>query len=243
MSSATGRPHQRSLAALSLLCALACGSPNGALESGDAGSDAGPRTDAGSDAGADAGSDAGADGGSDAGADAGADAGSDAGADAGEDGGGDAGEDAGSDAGADAGEDGGSDAGEGGGVDAGPIACEWGGAPGTCIETSACAAMTGYSSFPNECPGPEDIQCCIVTPSTANNPPIPTGYRLMMQSEVTQAMTNWAVAILNDPTDYPMFATAMMTFGTFPVLARVEWHPPDFNNETIHRGVTLYTPD
>ena len=41
---------------------------------------------------------------------------------------------------------------------------------------------------------------------------------------------------------YPMFATAMMTFGTLPVLARVEWHPPDFQNGTAHRGVTLYEP-
>jgi hypothetical protein len=26
------------------------------------------------------------------------------------------------------------------------------------------------------------------------------------------------------------------------VLARVEWHPPDFQNNAIHRGVTLYVP-
>ncbi len=61
-----------------------------------------------------------------------------------------------------------------------------------------------------------------------------------MQSEVTPAMTTWAVDILNDPTDYPMFATTMMTFGSLLVLARVEWHPPDFQNNVVHRGVTLY---
>jgi hypothetical protein len=39
-----------------------------------------------------------------------------------------------------------------------------------------------------------------------------------------------------------MFATATMTFGTQLVLARVEWHPPDFQNGSVHRGVTLYVP-
>jgi len=55
-------------------------------------------------------------------------------------------------------------------------------------------------------------------------------------------MTAWAVMILDDPAMYPMFSTAMQTFGTLMVLARVEWHPPDSNNESIHRGVTLYEP-
>ena len=121
-------------------------------------------------------------------------------------------------------------------------ACQWSGAPGTCITTSACAAMPGYSSEPGSCPGPSTIQCCIVTPSVANNPPTPTGYKLMQQSMVTPEMTNWAVMILQDPVTYPMFSTAMMTFGAQPVLARVEWHPPDFNNSAVHRGVTLYIP-
>jgi hypothetical protein len=65
---------------------------------------------------------------------------------------------------------------------------------------------------------------------------------LMAQSQVTSAMTAWAVMILDDPAMYPMFSTAMQTFGTLMVLARVEWHPPDSNNESIHRGVTLYEP-
>ena len=64
----------------------------------------------------------------------------------------------------------------------------------------------------------------------------------MMQSEVTPDMTSWAVAILHDPTTYPMFSTAMMTFVSVTVLARVEWHPPDFQNSVVHRGVTLYEP-
>ena len=41
---------------------------------------------------------------------------------------------------------------------------------------------------------------------------------------------------------YPMFSTTIQTFGTLMVLARVEWHPPDFQNSVVHRGVTLYEP-
>jgi hypothetical protein len=126
--------------------------------------------------------------------------------------------------------------------DGGTLACAWSGAPGSCISTADCAAMPGHTSEPGSCPGPTMIQCCIVTPNVANNPPVPTGYKLMQQSMVTPAMTTWAVMILNDPATYPMFSTAMMTFGAQPVLARVEWHPPDFNNGVVHRGVTLYVP-
>jgi hypothetical protein len=102
--------------------------------------------------------------------------------------------------------------------------------------------MGDHTAFPGACPGDPSIQCCIQTPSVADNPPTPAGYKLMMQSEVTSQMTAWAVAILHDPVSYPMFATAMMTFGSVPVLARVEWHPPDFQNSAVHRGVTLYEP-
>jgi hypothetical protein len=121
-------------------------------------------------------------------------------------------------------------------------ACEVFGAPGSCITTSDCMALGDHTSYAGHCPGPADIQCCIVTPNVANNPPTPPGYKLMMQSEVTPEMTTWAVMILNDPITYPMFSTTTMTFGSLDVLARVEWHPPDFNNNTVHRGVTLYEP-
>ncbi len=120
--------------------------------------------------------------------------------------------------------------------------CGVSGAPGVCITTSACAALGDHTPFAGHCPGAADIQCCIVTPSVADNPPIPPGYRLMAQADVTPAMTTWAVMILNDPTTYPMFATTTMLFGTLMVLARVEWHPPDFQNSVVHRGVTLYEP-
>jgi hypothetical protein len=121
-------------------------------------------------------------------------------------------------------------------------ACAYEGAPGTCVATTSCAAIANHSAFPGLCPGPAEIQCCVETPSVANNPPTPVGYKLMMQSEVTPEMTTWAVMILNDPTDYPMFSTTTKVFGTLTVLARVEWHPPDFQNGAIHRGVTLYEP-
>jgi hypothetical protein len=127
-------------------------------------------------------------------------------------------------------------------VDAGAGACAVSGAPGICETTTACAALGGHTSFPGQCPGPASVECCIVTPSTADNPSVPAGWVLMQQAQVTSAMTAWAVSILDDPATYPMFATAMQTFGTQPVLARVEWHPPDFQNSVVHRGVTLYVP-
>ena len=116
------------------------------------------------------------------------------------------------------------------------------GAPGDCITTTACAALGDHTSYPGLCPGPQSIECCIVTPNPANNPPTPAGWALMQQADVTTAMTSWAVAILNDPAMYPMFSTTTILFGTLLVLARVEWHPPDANNMSIHRGVTLYEP-
>lgn len=74
------------------------------------------------------------------------------------------------------------------------------------------------------------------------NPPIPSGYQLMRQLAVTPSMTAWAVTILRDPQKYPMFSLTVQSFGGLPVLARVEWHAPDFQNRAVHRGVTLYAP-
>jgi hypothetical protein len=118
--------------------------------------------------------------------------------------------------------------------------CEWGGAPGMCMTATACADLPDHTAKSGSCAS--GLACCIVTPDPADNPPIPAGYRLMKQSEVTQTMTDWAVMILHDHVTYPMFATATMTFGSVTVLARVEWHPPDFQNGIVHRGVTLYVP-
>ena len=62
------------------------------------------------------------------------------------------------------------------------------------------------------------------------------------QSQIASEMTDWAVMILNDPVTYPMFSTTMKTFGAATVLARVEWVPPNFQNNVVHRGVVLYEP-
>ncbi len=175
------------------------------------------------------------------------DGGTDAGTDAGLDGGTDAGVDGGTDAGFDGGElDGGGDAGSDAGFDGGCFLTTTG-VFGSCISTTDCAAMANYQSTPGYCPGPADIECCTKVPSVSDNPPVPSGWKLMMQSQVTTEMTNWAVMILHDPVDYPMFSTTIMSFtiadgGTLQVMARVEWHPPDFQNNTVHRGVTLYEP-
>jgi hypothetical protein len=131
---------------------------------------------------------------------------------------------------------------EDGGPEAGAEACSVDGNPGQCMDVSACALIADHTSTPGYCPGPANVECCTKTPDVADNPPVPAGWVLMMQSQVTPAMTTWAVAILHDPTDYPLFSTAMMTFDTLLVMARVEWHPPDFQNGVVHRGVTLYEP-
>ena len=135
------------------------------------------------------------------------------------------------------------DAGDGGDAahDAGG-GCAVFGAPGRCMTVAACAAFPDHSSFTSQCAGGASIECCIDTPDTADNPPIPAGYKLLTQSQVTPEMTTWAVSILHDPVTYPMFSSTTKTFGTLLVLARVEWHPPDFQNSVVHRGVTLYEP-
>jgi hypothetical protein len=115
------------------------------------------------------------------------------------------------------------------------------GAAGQCMTAAACAAIPDRTATTVRCAG-MNLECCVDTPDTADNPPIPAGYKLMAQSQVTPEMTTWAVSILHDPVTYRMFDTVTKTFGTLMVLARVEWHPPDFQNSVIHRGVTLYVP-
>ncbi len=76
------------------------------------------------------------------------------------------------------------------------------------------------------------------------NPPVPSGWKLMKQSDVLPSMTTFAVALLHDKV-LEMFDQVIRTFGTTqtkPVLARIEWHPADANNPAVHRGVTLYEP-
>jgi len=121
-------------------------------------------------------------------------------------------------------------------------ACEYGGAPGTCMSASACGAIADHTAEPSTLCTAAGQSCCIDAPDTADNPPTPSGWKLMTSPMVTPAMTSWAVMILHDPVCYPMWSTTTRTFGTQLVLARVEWHPPDFQNSVIHRGVTLYVP-
>lgn len=128
------------------------------------------------------------------------------------------------------------------GADGGVGCFEKTGVWGACMTTTACAALGGHTSTPGLCQGPSGVECCAPTPRVSDNPPIPKGYKLMSQAAVTPAMTTWAVAILHDPVTYPMFSSTTQTFGAQLVLARVEWHPPDFQNAVVHRGVTLYVP-
>lgn len=81
-------------------------------------------------------------------------------------------------------------------------------------------------------------------PAVTPNPPVPAGWSLMKQNDVTSPMEAFAVALLHD-TNLNMFDQIIRSFAVTPtaskpVLARIEWHPPDANNEVVHRGVTLY---
>jgi hypothetical protein len=127
-------------------------------------------------------------------------------------------------------------------ADSGTACFESAGVWGECLSLSDCAALGDSTSSPGYCPGPSDVQCCAKTPDVADDPPVPAGWKLMAQADVTPAMTSWAVSILHDPVTYPMFSTTTQTFGSLLVMARVEWHPPDFQNSAVHRGVTLYEP-
>lgn len=114
------------------------------------------------------------------------------------------------------------------------------GAAGECVEPAACTGA--HVGVAGSCTS-ATVTCCIDTPSVALNPPIPTGWKYMTNAMVTPAMTTWAVMILHDPVMYPMFATTQQTFGAQLVMARVEWHPPDFQNSVVHRGVSLFVPN
>ena len=74
------------------------------------------------------------------------------------------------------------------------------------------------------------------------NPPIPEGWKLMAQGDVTPEMTTFAVDLLHEAraTNLPVGTARMQYFDDVQILARVEWHPPDFQNAVEHRGVTLY---
>jgi hypothetical protein len=140
--------------------------------------------------------------------------------------------------------DGGLDGGPDSGVDAGLTdggPCPANGNIGQCILESSCSALLGFSSTPGVCMAGA-LECCSPTPDVADNPTTPSGWQLLPQSDVTTAMTDWAQELVLDPTDYPMFSSAMMNFGSLTVLAVVEWLPPDIQNSAVHRGVVLFEP-
>ena len=84
---------------------------------------------------------------------------------------------------------------------------------------------------------------CPKKPEVAANPPVPTGWVQVKDAKVTPEMAAWAAEIVNHGKTYPMCSSTLQTFGAMPILARVEWHPPDFNVDAVHRGVTLYERD
>lgn len=86
-------------------------------------------------------------------------------------------------------------------------------------------------------------ESCPRKSEVAKNPPVPTGWVQVEQSSVTPEMTAWATEIVKNRKAYPMCSSTTQTFGGVTFLARVEWHPPDFNVEAVHRGVTLYERD
>lgn len=80
-------------------------------------------------------------------------------------------------------------------------------------------------------------------PNINTNPIKPAGLKPIPQAQVTKEMTNWAKSILHDSSTFPMFATTQKNFNGSNIVARVEWHSPDFNSQKVHRGVSLYTAD
>jgi hypothetical protein len=111
------------------------------------------------------------------------------------------------------------------------------------MDTSACAALPGHRSVAGRCPGPANIACCASEPLVENNPPPPTGWRLVPQNHVSMSMTEWATRIANSPSTYPLGTSTRQAFGSTEVMARIEWHSADAGHDFVHRGVTLYQRD
>ncbi len=56
---------------------------------------------------------------------------------------------------------------------------------GTCMTTVACAALGGHVSTPGFCAGPAEIECCTRALNVSDNAPVPAGWKLMAQADVT----------------------------------------------------------
>jgi hypothetical protein len=86
-------------------------------------------------------------------------------------------------------------------------------------------------------------ESCPRKPDVAANPPVAAGWVQVHDSSVTPEMAAWAIEIVKNRKAYPMCSSTTRIFRAVKILARVEWHPPDFNVQTVHRGVTLYEPE
>lgn len=111
---------------------------------------------------------------------------------------------------------------------------------GSCMDNDACASLGGHVATPGLCGGPPSIGCCTEEPHLEVNPP--AGWVNLPQPRVTAEMTAWALAIVSAPTAHPMGSTTRQRFGDRDVLARIEWHPPSPEHDSMHRGVSLYEP-
>ena len=126
--------------------------------------------------------------------------------------------------------------------DAAPIpdgGCEVSGAPGACISTTDCAAMASHTSYAGLLSRPRVDR--MLHRHTEHQQLFAAALRLgALHGQGVGGHDGVGGDDLNDPTHYPMFSTTTKTFGAQLLLARVEWHPPDFQNGIVHRGVTLY---
>jgi hypothetical protein len=86
-------------------------------------------------------------------------------------------------------------------------------------------------------------QACPRKAEVVANPPVPAGWVQVKDTLVTPEMAAWASDIVKNRKTYPMCSSTTHAFGAVTILARVEWHPPDFNVDAVHRGVTLYERD
>ena len=71
------------------------------------------------------------------------------------------------------------------------------------------------------------------------NPPPPANTQILRDQDVTAAMSQWAVAVLHD-SSVPLFGVVRSKLDGVALVARKEWHVPDFQNSAWHHGVTLY---
>ena len=77
-----------------------------------------------------------------------------------------------------------------------------------------------------------------------SNPPPPAG-TVIWTLPVSKNLENWAIGVLNNPTDFPMLSLAYAVVDGQPVVARVEhhtWIGKTGQKGVCIRGVTLYHP-